>query len=214
MLASAGTADGTVKLWDLRTHGSYTKKTPCPPLPCEESLDPTFARKQSLFSATSSGKTLGVGRSYGISSMVLSPEGDVIYALGVDNQCVYLFAHCCPQHSLTKKPLSFAFRVHCHSLTNLSHALPQTYSHPSLQVSFYSKLALSPDGRYLASGSVQGDVHLWEVGGSFASPACGEKERNGIALEFQIEGGKKKEVGSVSWGTTGVSPYPHSRLPC
>lgn len=133
-------------------------------------------------------------------------------------------ARCCPspliRSSLTRDTPS-ARRIHTHSPLNLAHALPFTYSAPTLQSTFYSRLALSPCGSYIASGSGRGDVHVWEVRGGLADSPTGGREREGVRLEFQgkavrggagVLGAKKMEVGSVSWGACGVrstlSPSP------
>ena len=71
-LASAGTGDGIIKLWDLRTHGSYTSKPHFPAQAAEQSHDPTHATPR--------------GRPYGVASMCLSQAGDVIYALSTDGK--------------------------------------------------------------------------------------------------------------------------------
>lgn len=79
-LISAGTGDSALKLWDLRMHGSYTTKSSSVAL--DQSADP------GLFSSLEDG-TFSRKRSHGISSLVLGKEGDVIYALGTDNRCVF-----------------------------------------------------------------------------------------------------------------------------
>lgn len=115
---------------------------------------------------------------------------------------------------LTASPLTHFRSVHCHSPLNLAQPLPFTYSAPSLQTSFYSRLALSPCGSYLASGSARGDVHMWEVGGSLASRPTEGAEREGIRLDFHsrsaavLAGQKRMEVGSVSWSASGVRRRP------
>ena len=100
---------------------------------------------------------------------------------------------------------SFVRRVHLHtplSLSTPSISPTKFYTHPSLRVTFYSRLAVSPCGRYLTSGSARGRVHLWEVGGSWTKGCEEKKEREGIVLKAD-EGGR--EIGYVDWGGEGVS---------
>jgi denticleless len=58
--------------------------------------------------------------------------------------------------------------------------------------SFYVKLAVSPDGRYICSGSSDSNVHIWEIEGPRAAP---------VLLSAHT-----KEITGVSWarGCDGV----------
>lgn len=182
-------------------HGSYSTKPQFPAVAAEQSHDPTY---------TSTGAFGSRGRPHGIASMCLSKDGDRIYALGTDNRSVSplsLHLRLAPPTKTDSLAPSFDRRsIHLHSPLSLSTPSihpSQVYSHPDLRTSFYSRIALSPCGRYLASGSTRGAVHLFEVGGGLSYTAqIGEDRRKGIVLKAD-EGGK--EIGCVDWGGEGVS---------
>ena len=101
--------DAEIKLWDLRSH-LFRKKTP------QE--------------AESSGLPPNQVRSYGMSSLSISPDGQRMYAL-CKNSYIYAYS----TNHLSKGPI---------------HA----YSHRRLNVdSFYVKCEVSRDGKYIAAGS-------------------------------------------------------------
>ncbi|KAI9209660.1 WD40-repeat-containing domain protein [Polychytrium aggregatum] len=121
-VASAGAADGTIKLWDLRHHGYFSKR---------------------------------------FSSLSIHPDGHKLFAACTDHR-VYEFS------AYTLGEPLFA------------------YSAKTLKTSsFYVKTTVSPDGRFVASGSMDGGVHIWELGRRECAP---------IVLR-----GHEKEVTSVSW---------------
>ncbi|CED84570.1 mRNA export protein (contains WD40 repeats) [Phaffia rhodozyma] len=168
-LISAGTGDSVVKLWDLRMHGSYSSKSPS--VPIQESGESTGEKGLSSWK-----------RSYGVSSLVLGKEGDVIYSLRTDNT------------------------IHTYTPYDLSTPLSQTYTHPLLRTSFYTRLALSSCGRYLTSGSTSGKVHIWEVGGGLTR-TLSAKESEGIVLNTSGAGAAAGafETTGVSWGSQGFA---------
>jgi denticleless len=80
--------------------------------------------------------------------------------------------------------------------------LPKTYTDPSLLVSsFYIRLAISPDGRHLATGSGKGGVIAWSI-----DQRGDEKGRvSGTRLPLGQGGGwwpdhREREVSAVDWG--------------
>ena len=52
--------------------------------------------------------------------------------------------------------------------------------------SFYIKTSVSPDGRYICSGSTDSNLHIWEIDGPRTPPL--------------LLSGHAKEVTGVSWG--------------
>lgn len=118
-------------------------------------------------------------------------------------------------------------RIHTHSPLDISQSqqsLPPssifakqpvstpTYGHSDLRTSFYSRLAVSPCGRYLASGSARGGgVHLWEIGGPLLGVRPQDtRERQGIVLRTASEEtagveAVEQEIGCVDWGMEGLA---------
>lgn len=114
----------------------------------------------------------GARRARGIVNIQLGsgPTSGLIFALGQDS------------------------RIHTYSLATLD-AQPSSYVHPNLQIStFYVGMAISPCGRFIASGSVgtTGSTYLFDVsraGQPFVSTECG--------IELH---GQRSEIGGVDWG--------------
>ncbi|RXK34961.1 hypothetical protein M231_07775 [Tremella mesenterica] len=158
VLASGGSFDGIVKLWDLRftpdiknDSNSSSSCTPLGILP-----DPTLIPGR---------------RSRSINSLVESPTTGDLYALCGDSQI----------HTL--RPSAYSQEGDSIAI------LPQKYSDPSLLVSsFYVKMAVSSDGKYLASGSCQRGLMTWQV------------NPKGCERATRFGDGKKKEVCAVDWG--------------
>ncbi|KAM0746748.1 WD40 repeat-like protein [Meredithblackwellia eburnea MCA 4105] len=159
LLASAGSCDGVIKLWDLRK--SYKRRVHPDPLETNED-----AVESTLVSQEGTGRK----RPHGISSMVVAPDGERIYALSTDSS------------------------VYSYSPHFLSHPHPLAIFNPPTQSpcgSFYVRLALSPDSRFLACGSSDSGIHLWDTCSSGTSD-------QGVRLV-----GHEKEVSGLDWGGGG-----------
>lgn len=68
--------------------------------------------------------------------------------------------------------------------------------------SFYIRLAISPDGRYLAAGSSSLDwqTSIWDLGKYSAKTVYGETKKATVALQ-----GHNHEVGGIDWADGVVS---------
>jgi denticleless len=112
-------------------------------------------------------------RPRGITSLALGtgPTAGLIFALGADS------------------------RIHTYTAPTLEPLTKKVYAHKNMQTnSFYVKLAVSPCGRWLASGcgGNDGSAFLFDVSGA-ASPGVADGA-GGVELR-----GQQKEVGSVDW---------------
>lgn len=85
---------------------------------------------------------------------------------------------------------------------NLSAYLSKPLSNPSaLKIdTFYPRLAISPCGGYLASGSSTGNVLVWDTE-KVLRPGASEKEREAVVLG----GASSAETSGVDWGYDSVS---------
>ncbi|GAA5948118.1 hypothetical protein JCM3765_007118 [Sporobolomyces pararoseus] len=152
LLASAGSADSVVKIWDLRR--SHSRR-----------VNPAFYE-----TSEEAVTTANTARPHGIANMQLAPDGRKLYALSTDSQ-IYAF-----------DPL------------NLTHPAPLRTFVPPLPTlsaaSFYVRCAVSPNSRYLASGSADGSVYLWDT------------EGNGTdAVRVR---GHEREVSGLDWTHNGL----------
>ncbi|KAK4054496.1 hypothetical protein OIV83_000990 [Microbotryomycetes sp. JL201] len=145
LLASAGSADSVIKVWDLRR--SHSKRVN--PASVEDSED-WASNTDSI-------------RSHGISNMAIAPNGRRLYALCKD------------------------FRIYAFDPFDLTRPEPLgSFSDPRAQFNtFYIRLAVSPCSRYIASGSSQGSLFLWDAEGS---------GRDAVRVQ-----GHEKEVSGLSW---------------
>ncbi|PLW43694.1 hypothetical protein PCASD_08296 [Puccinia coronata f. sp. avenae] len=139
-LFSAGSANGLVKLWDVRKKSPFTSKAH--PVPTDQSieqsghtfLDDEFEQAVALDNPQ---------RPHGISSLVASSDGARIYSLGTDNTIrthdgLYL-----------SRPPTSQFRPFRHA--------------SMITTSLYLKLCLSSDDRYLGCSSSTGEIFLWDT---------------------------------------------------
>ncbi|GJN90814.1 hypothetical protein Rhopal_003828-T1 [Rhodotorula paludigena] len=110
-------------------------------------------------------------RPHGISSMTVAPDGRKLYALSTDSH------------------------VYAYSATNLTHASPlTTFHHPEAQyASFYIRCAVSPDSRFLATGSNDGSIFVWDT------------EGRGGAEEAVRLVGHEKEVSGIDWASDSLA---------
>ncbi|GAA5820531.1 hypothetical protein JCM11251_003034 [Rhodosporidiobolus azoricus] len=140
LLASSGSADSVIKIWDLRR--SHSRRVN--PQSYEETNDDAVL---SLPTPTSNGHTDdALRRPHGIASMALAPDGKRIFALSTDSS-IYSFS---PLNLTLPTPL-------------------QAYTHPLARYSsFYVRCAVSPCSRYLAAGSSDGSVLVWDTEGNGA----------------------------------------------
>ncbi|KDQ17191.1 hypothetical protein BOTBODRAFT_128924 [Botryobasidium botryosum FD-172 SS1] len=108
------------------------------------------------------------GRTRGIASVALDERGEWAWALATDGS-IYTY----PVLSLSTTPSDLPI-----------------LSHPNLKsASFYVRLAFSPCGRYLASGSPNGEVYTWAV------------DDTPVPVPVELVGHERgKEVGAVDWG--------------
>ncbi|ORY02781.1 WD40 repeat-like protein [Basidiobolus meristosporus CBS 931.73] len=142
LLSSAGAADGLVKIWDTRKHGSHSLKPYT--LPIATSLHKGPAK-----------------RAHGISSLALDPSGNRLFAASTNNQ------------------------ISMYSTTSLGSPM-LTFSAPTYKCStFYVKIALSPDAKFLASGSSDKNLYVWEIDSPTKPPLILKAHEN--------------EVTSVAW---------------
>ncbi|KAJ3084802.1 hypothetical protein HK102_000552 [Quaeritorhiza haematococci] len=119
-LASTGAADGLIKYWDLRSHGSHMSKSR--PQPVESSL--VLDRWK---------------RPHGLVTMSLAANGSRIYVACTDNS------------------------VYEYNVRHLQEPLNRFTAKDFYCGSFFIKTTCSPDGRFVASGSMDGGIYVWEV---------------------------------------------------
>ncbi|KAH8106268.1 WD40 repeat-like protein [Cristinia sonorae] len=172
-LVSSGSVDGILRQWDLLMPDMIKRRSSKPKaVPTHQSsMDPTMYQ--------------GTRRTRGISSL----------SLGIGPSSGYLFAS--GNDSL----------VHTYEVASLE-ALsgrnmdddPWSYGHPNMKTgSFFVRSALSPCGRWLASGGAdKGSVFLYDVSGTLVSRFSGQLQattrRRGVQLC-----GQTGEVGVVDW---------------
>jgi len=133
-LATAGAADGTIKIWDLRilrsTQNQNTAKR--------------YLKDPIAILSTYSGESTSE-RKRGISSIAVNVYGNRLIANSTDDRvCMYnLTSASLCRSQITEQPMT-VFRGHTHG-------------------SFYVKSKFSPDGDFIISGSGDHNAYIWEV---------------------------------------------------
>jgi len=176
-----------VKLWDLRFPAS-TARSPDPrPIctPFGELPDPTIQSRSR--------------RPRSVNALVESPVNGDLYALCGDSKVHVL------------RPSAYSS---CEEPPKSEAIQPRIYTDPDLLVSsFYIRMAISPDGRYLSSGSCKGGVMSWETqeqgydGGQMKATRL-SLGTGGVAWPE----GREREVSAVDWGKDLVSLYQYDQL--
>lgn len=180
VLASGGSSDGIVKLWDLRFASGPSRSTRnrSSASPLGQLPDPTLCAP-------------GARRSRSVNSLVESPLTGDLYALCGDSK-VHTLRPSAYHDASTASASPEAIR-------------PGVYTDPALLVnSFYIRLALSPCGRYLSSGSARGGVASWavdtrETGGGGGGGSEAVRLRMGMGGSAWAAG-REREMGAVDWG--------------
>ncbi|KAI9355113.1 WD40-repeat-containing domain protein [Zopfochytrium polystomum] len=108
-------------------------------------------------------------RPHGLSSLAIDSGRDFLYAPSTDNT------------------------IHEYSVHFLGEPT-RTFKAPGFSVeNFFIRASISPDGNFLASGSFDGGVYVWQISSSGASTEIWSQQPQ-IVLK-----GHDKEVGSISW---------------
>lgn len=175
-------ASRTIKLWDLRQSQAPSQAA------TEVSTDPFHSSSTSPSNSPAPNSSTSSSRPRGIASLALTPCGSTVYALSSSS------------HIQSYSALTL-------SLPESSGPFPEPMGDPRLRVnSFYLRLAVSPCGSWLASGSSSGDVLVWDIARSMRS-------RGGpVVLSAGAEEG---ETSSVDWGADGMVSelFPSTPLP-
>ncbi|WVQ84543.1 hypothetical protein IAT38_006697 [Cryptococcus sp. DSM 104549] len=184
VLASGGSFDGIVKLWDLRfpepTARSPNPRPSCTPVGCL--LDPTVQGSSPSRRARS------------INALCESPVNGDLYALCGDSKIHTLRPSAALHQTAADSPVAELDSPSREAIQ------PKTFSDPNLLVqSFYLRLSISPDGRYLASGSCRGGLMTWDT------QARGEETQKATRLGLGMGGvgwpeHKDREICAVDWG--------------
>jgi WD40 repeat protein len=101
-------------------------------------------------------------------------------------------------------------RIHTYPVASLGYTsshpnsapIPEPLIHPTFRVtSFYVRLATSPCGNWLASGSTGGNTYIWDIKQVLAS-GCGSRFGD-LGRKPVILKGSEKETGSLDWAHDG-----------
>ena len=232
-LISGGSGDGSVwskfngfwlifpcrrilKIWDSRYPKESklsksrlsTSATDVDTIPFDPTYDPTILKPNS-----NGDLVPHVGprsRARGISSIALDPiSGNCAWALARNGWLVI----CCVLTCLPVRHCSchatilcsiYTYRLNQIFCASSPNDIPLPVTHPCLQVgSFYPRLALSPCGRFLAAGSSNGRLVLWDAK-SLLTPGITTKEA-AVVLDAHTA-----EVSGVDWSYDNVSDSPRS----
>ncbi|EJD01031.1 WD40 repeat-like protein [Fomitiporia mediterranea MF3/22] len=175
-IVSSGSSDGILRKWDLRNPTSSPRKRskkPSPVLPIDSAAEDltavTYGEQPDGLTSTPT------RRARGIASLAFGsgPSAGRVFALSNDS------------------------RIHTYNASGAA-GVPlgvpqadQAYTHRHMATnSFYVRTAVSPCGRWLASGGANGSAFLFDVGADRSDKLCME----GVELR-----GQDGEVGGVDW---------------
>jgi len=154
MQVAEGNQSSILKTWDVRSIRSSSKAV----VSTEE--DPSLS-------------WISAKRSRGITSLVLSGDGNNLYGLCA-NSTIYPYITQTLQSCLPLNP-------------------PRTLPNTNNNLSFHAKLAISACGRWLASGGPDGRAYTYDIGKTRS-----EAERAAVVLK-----GQTCEVTGVDWAAGG-----------
>lgn len=153
-----------VKLWDIRLPGTTTSQRP-KASPVGQLPDPT------------------------VCGLNPSRRPRSVNALCEDARTGDLYALCGDSQIHVLRPSA----VHTESISEA--ILPYKYAHPDLLTrSFYIRMSLSSDGRYLACGSSHAGVMTWDTSHAKGTPS------SILASRLPIPSESNPEVIAVDWG--------------
>lgn len=166
LIASAGSADGIVKVWDLRkSHSRRINPVPIASSPDHSLVTPINAPP----------------RSHGISTLSLSPDGTSLYAMSTSHAI----------YQLDARNLSAASPLKTFTAPTLPHASFRTssfYTKLALSPSGHPY----GGGRFLTAGSQDGSVWMWDTEESTGQKAVAlnghAKETEVTAMDWSSEG--------------------------
>ncbi|OCH93556.1 WD40 repeat-like protein [Obba rivulosa] len=170
-LISSGSGDGTLRLWDLRALSTSAKAT----------VKALKAAQQPARTSAADPTTLhGARRPRGITSVAPGhgPSAGLLFARSADAR---------------------VFTYSAASLEPLPGLAGPADEPPPAQpqsTSFYVRLAASPCGRWLASGSACGRAYLFDAGTAGAAAARGPGGYVGAGVEV---GGQSGELSALDW---------------
>jgi WD40 repeat protein len=110
-------------------------------------------------------------RKYGITSLTLSPDNSV-FASCMDNQYLLFL---------------LILSIYEFGINNLKAPINAFTAKSYKCGSFYVRTSISPDGRFLCSGSSDGNLHIWEVNLPLHAPF--------------LMSGYEEEITGVSWSS-------------
>lgn len=161
------TESSVVKLWDIRCPDPAT------------SLRPKSIAYGSLPDPTTFGPNAS-RRGRSINALCEQPLTGDLYALCGDSKI----------HALRPSAAKYG------AVDPSEAILPQKFVHPDLQTrSFYIRMTLSPDCKYLACGSSHGGVMMWDA----TVAARSKTDIIGTRLSVPSFGSKTPEVIAVDW---------------
>ncbi|EMD41110.1 hypothetical protein CERSUDRAFT_80754 [Gelatoporia subvermispora B] len=172
-LISSGSADGTLRLWDLRNLSTSSRTT----------AKALKAAQQPLLTSPSDPTTLsGARRARGITALTAGhgPSSGLLFARSADAR-VFTYA------ASTLAPLP--------GLAGPRDAVPEPPP-PAQSTSFYVRLATSPCGRWLASGSAHGRAYLFDV--STAGSVAARGAEGCVAAGIEVRG-QNGELSALDW---------------